>query len=435
MPQRTETLQLQEYETSAPIELSDETLSAARMLLSDRVSVIAGDRGGRYMVKATSWVGTIVLPGLTVRIRPKVADLRNVLMMFGAAGGLASWGPHEGVYSTDDLVEGIAELVLREIDAATRRGLVRGYQPRQERVSALRGRLMVEQLATRPWDVYPAPCEYTDYTADVSENRVLRAVVRLIQAWALSPSLRRHSLLLLHRLDEVSDSTTPLLELQTVQRSPVNDHYTAALSLSGLVLTGVGISHLPGGTSALSFLVNMNDLFERWIGAELAARLWPPVDVVEQANVALSVKPSVPMKPDLLFKVRGKDRLVGDVKYKLTSTGISRNADYYQLLAYATALRLPRGVLIYCQADDAPPREIRVQGGGQTLLCHPLPLNGSPKDVAASLDDLSSTISMWAGVVRDPLDVADAQVGSRGASQAGARSTRSPHRPAPLRRG
>jgi S-formylglutathione hydrolase FrmB len=36
-----------------------------------------------------------------------------------------------------------------------------------------------------------------------------------------------------------------------------------------LVLEGIGVSHLAGAQSAHSFLIDMNALFERWIGAEL----------------------------------------------------------------------------------------------------------------------------------------------------------------------
>jgi 5-methylcytosine-specific restriction enzyme subunit McrC len=392
----SETLDLQEYETSSPIELGDGILAALRTIPSDRIAVLATERQGVYVVRASSWIGSVVLPGLTIRIRPKVPDLRNVLMMFSAGTGLASWAREEVRYGVDDLVDGLAELVLREVDAATRRGLVRGYQLEESRVPTIRGRLMVEELAVRPWDLFPAPCEFASFAGDIPENRVLKAVLSLVLGWALDPALRRHAMLILNRLDEASDSGAPLLELQRIRISPVNAHYEVALNIGRLVLEGVGLSHLAGGATAHSFLVNMNQLFERWVGAEISGRLWPGVEVIEQANVPLSTRPSVPMAPDLLFKTAGRVGFVADIKYKLTSTGLSRNADYYQLLAYVTALRLNTGLLIYCQADDAPPREIEVEGGGQRLRCHPLSLAGSPEDVAAAVDELSVAISAWA---------------------------------------
>lgn len=95
-----------------------------------------------------------------------------------------------------------------------------------------------------------------------------------------------------------------------------------------------------------------------------------------------------------MIRAGRRNLLVGDVKYKLTGTGRARNPDYYQLHAYTTALGLSRGVLIYCQADDAPPRRTVIRGreGETTLTCYPLPLSGTRQDVEASLDTLADTL-------------------------------------------
>lgn len=145
----------------------------------------------------------------------------------------------------------------------------------------------------------------------------------------------------------------------------------------------------------------MNKLFESWVGAELTQRLWPDVEVIEQDAVALSAKPRVTMIPDLTFRRSGSNVLVGDIKYKLTGSGLSRTDDYYQLLAYATALKLNRGVLIYCQANEAPEREITVVHGGQRLVCHPLSLAGSWPEISSSLDSLADLIRESRETVRD----------------------------------
>ncbi len=79
----------------------------------------------------------------------------------------------------------------------------------------------------------------------------------------------------------------------------------------------------------------------------------------------------------------------GDAKYKMTSDGRGRNADYYQLFAYLTALRLREGVLIYCQADDAPEREVVVSHVGTRLWTYPLSLAGSVDEVEGAASDLA----------------------------------------------
>ena len=50
------------------------------------------------------------------------------------------------------------------------------------------------------------------------------------------------------------------------------------------MLEGSGLTQVTGGVSALSFLVDMNKLFEKWIGDELTIRLWPALEVSEQTS-------------------------------------------------------------------------------------------------------------------------------------------------------
>ncbi len=229
----------------------------------------------------------------------------------------------------------------------------------------------VQQLAARPWDSWPVPCRFDDFTEDIPENRILLAAVRHVVRWPVGPVLRRMAGELLQRLEGVGDSPVALTEYDLIRRTPLNEHYQPALALARLVLEGFGLTQGAGGLTAHSFLVDMNKLFEKWIGDELRARLYPTIEVLEQLAVPLSVSPRVTMNPDLLF-LRGAEAVfVADVKYKLTGGGLARTSDYYQLLAYTTALRLPRGMLIYCRADLAPDRVITVVGA--TSACTPIP--------------------------------------------------------------
>lgn len=387
-----DTVTIMEYEASEPVPLGPADLAMIEALPRDRIVAQPTARLGVFTLRATSWVGAIELDSLRVRILPKVDDLQNVFMMFGAATGASEWSPRSAGYAPEELVEGIAELLLRTIDGATRRGLVHGYRVKEERLPTLRGRLQIAKIASRPWDLLPIPSLFDDFTGDVPENRVLRAAVSQVRRWLVSPQARRLAAELDNRFIDVGLPADALLEADLVRESPLNEHYRPALALARFVLESLGVSHTGGRVEAASFLVDMNLLYEQWIGAELFARLWPEIDVAEQDNVLLSRRPSVPMRPDLVFRTRGRPVLVGDVKYKLTATGVARNADYYQLLAYATALELPRGILVYCQAAEALEREIVVNGGGQRLTVVPLGLGGTWEQISTRLDRLARSV-------------------------------------------
>lgn len=387
-----EAVTVREYETSRPVRLDERALALLDALPAGRLDVRPTSEPGWFVLRASSWVGSIVLPDLTVRIHPKVQDLRTVLMMFSSSAGLVDWKPDHLGYDVADLVEGVAELVLRSIDAVTRRGLVHGYRATEQRLPVVRGRLDVQQLAARPWDSWPVPCRYDDFTADIAENRVMLSAVKQLGRLSRQAGNRRTAGELVQRLADVGDSAFPLLELDHLRFTPVNAHYEGALSLCRLVLEGVGLTHAAGDHRAVTFLVDMNKLYEQWIGSELTQRLWPELEIEEQSSTPLSRSPHVTMAPDLVFFRGGRAVMVADVKYKLTDDGLGRTADYYQLLAYATALELPAGLLIYCRADQAPERVIMVVGGGQRLHTQPVDLSGSWTEVSAALDTLAASI-------------------------------------------
>ena len=112
----------------------------------------------------------------------------------------------------------------------------------------------------------------------------------------------------------------------------------------------------------------MNRLFESFVEARLRHYLIGRVGVVGQRADKLDTDRAVTIKPDLtLLAPDGSIAYVADAKYKLLGDGIGRESDYYQLLAYTTALGLDEGLLIYCHHDGTvPAREIVVRHGGAT---------------------------------------------------------------------
>lgn len=103
----------------------------------------------------------------------------------------------------------------------------------------------------------------------------------------------------------------------------------------------------------------------------------------------------VSMQPDLVFRdAHGNDRYVADIKYKLATDARARSDDYYQLLAYTTAMDLPAGMLIYCRhADDADHRTVVVRNAPKRLVVRTIDLTGSPDSVESEMTGLATAIS------------------------------------------
>ena len=93
-------------------------------------------------------------------------------------------------------------------------------------------------------------------------------------------------------------------------------------------------------------------------------------------RVTLDEAGRVSLKPDLSWWDGPICTFVGDAKYKRIENERVPNADLYQLLAYATALDLPGGLLVYAQGE-AEPVAHRIRHAGKQLEIVALDLSGA----------------------------------------------------------
>ena len=81
----------------------------------------------------------------------------------------------------------------------------------------------------------------------------------------------------------------------------------------------------------------------------------------------------------------------GDAKYKRVRGERVPNADLYQLFAYATALDLPAGLLVYAEGE-ANAVVHRVRDAGKRLEIATLDLSGSIESLRVGIADLARRI-------------------------------------------
>ena len=82
---------------------------------------------------------------------------------------------------------------------------------------------------------------------------------------------------------------------------------------------------------------------------------------------------------------------MGDAKYKELTGGKAESADLYQLLAYATALDLPEGLLIYAQGE-AEPATYKIRESCKQIEVVALDLTGTHEDILARVKEIARKI-------------------------------------------
>jgi len=392
------TVELLEYE-STQVDLT--SAQARRLTEAGRGAVLVQHTAdvGRYRVTAQNLVGTLVVDDVRILIRPKIRA-ENLFLLLEVGLPADAWRREAFDYTaTSDLLPSIVGFYARTLETTLARGLLRSYREEAERLVALRGRLDLAGQFRATGVRVPVACRYDEYTADNAENRYLRSAARLaLRVVGVLPEDRRRLMQQLVALDDVADVPARADDLDRITFTRLNAHYEPAMRLARLLLANLTLVDQRGTNSASSFLVDMNRLFEEFVTQRLRRALRGRLEVLNQCGTHLGTGRQVPIRPDLVFRRRGHEVYVADIKYKLTNDARPRTADYFQLLAYTTALDLPEGVLIYCLADGGrPERSVTVRHAGKVLHTLAVDLSGPPASVVASIAGAADWIVERAG--------------------------------------
>ncbi len=379
-------IELIEYET-ATVELAQ---GQAQRLAARGRGVVTVQPAGKidsYSVTAQNLVGTLVVDDLRVLVRPKIR-LENLFLLLEVGLDEHAWRQEAFEYaSRADLLPSVIAFYARTLETTLARGLLRSYRPEEDRLVALRGRIDTAAQFRQAGVALPVACRYDEYTPDIAENRYLKAATRrALRVPRIDPEDRRRLLQQVASLEDVADDFVQADYLDRIPITRLNVHYQPALRLARLLLENLTLADQRGHHAASSFVVNMNRLFENFVTQRLRRALRGHLEVRDQVNSHLDTRRQVSIRPDLVFRRQGHEVYVADIKYKLTDDARARTSDYYQLLAYTTALDLPEGMLIYCLADGGrPERTVTVRHAGKLLHTLAIDLSGSPTEVTAEI--------------------------------------------------
>ena len=378
----------------------------------DRLQIEELRRGLR--VRTRSWVGVVRLPTVEIRVVPKVpGDLLGLVRLLEYASGLdALIRLSDGATleaSGDSLLELVVLLFVEASERVLRRGLLSGYVEREDDLPIVRGRILGDrQLLERFGQLDRIICRFDELEHDVVENQLLTAALQVASSRVTSVGLRRRISRLRGVLEPICD--TDQLNLAgartTMTYNRLNAHYETAHQLGWLLFDALGIDDLfaPGEAQSFSFLLNMNQLFERFV-TRVVEQVLPAARyrVTSQSlfksvvwNVS-SQRPYTSIIPDVVVERRGESngRVAIDAKYKLYDERGFDQGDIYQTFLYAFALGatalggVPTSLLLYPATAEEPRstrlRIRRLSGGvGAEIVGIGLPVAALLKELTAS---------------------------------------------------
>ena len=361
---------------------------------------IAGEGSG-YLLKPGSTVGAVEIGGLSVLIQPKIGIPQILSLACYAMGAYRL--QEERLFDFEERVA-LPDALALALGAAARRafsrGLLHGYLTEEEALYTVRGRIRFDEQIRRRFGV-PLPVEvrYDEFTDDVLANRLVKAAVgRLGMMQLRSHAARRGLGWIAGMLDNVSLVEFLPDSVPEVPFDRLNEHYSDVVALSRLILRHGAFESGRGVVRASGFLMDMNVVFQEFVTVALREALGVSGDVfcsdkklTGNRRIYLAKGNRVKLEPDLTWW-DGRDCVfVGDAKYKDLTDERAPNADLYQLLAYATALDLPGGLLVYAKGEREP-ATYDVRHSGKRLEVAALDLSGMLDAVLERVGEVASRV-------------------------------------------
>lgn len=373
-------LRLKEQSQLNNIPLSNSDLQSLVSLFRGRLEVSRSiTDADRYHLQANQYVGTIWLPDTTIIIEPKI-PIKNFVHMLATVYNLAELQDQEEQYrSIAELSLLVVKTFIESLQTLVHQGFIQGYQEVNENLVAVRGQLdLPTQLYENYANIARNRCNYADLTLDILENRLLKlALERLTGSHLITAELQALYYRAYQALSTVSLADTE--DFSKLQFTRLNSHYYFPLNLAKIIVHSCSPDLLQPvpldndisttGTSPTAtnptcawpaLLIDMNRLFEHYLYSQLkhsieiinttnATAPMPPspylatISLCYQTQVNFDKHGRLKMIPDFQLMIGDRPIAVLDAKYKKESVA----SDYYQLLAYISALNIDYGYLIY----------------------------------------------------------------------------------------
>lgn len=353
--------ELIEYQTSR-IPAADLSLADGEQLWQQygpqiEVEFPSPKTNNHWQLTPQGWVGYIPLTAeVSFSLRPKV-PIHNLFVMLAYAYDLRSFRFLDGLTNIETLsgfYDRLAAVLAERVLLRSRQGLYRAYQPQQDHLQVVRGRLQFNQLMQRPEQV-SLPCDYEEHTADMVHNQILAVTLRLIGRSGLAredtQQLIRRAY---HTLPLVQEPPLTAADLDGLLYDRLNDDYRILHALCRFFLDYSSPIYTQGDYETLPFLVNMNQLFEKFVASWLQTHLPPPYTVKIQEDLTVGKTGQLRVNPDLvIYEAAERPLMVLDTKYKIPDTPAAD--DVYQVAFYASnGLGCQQAILVYPQRLARP---------------------------------------------------------------------------------
>jgi 5-methylcytosine-specific restriction enzyme subunit McrC len=290
------------------------------------------------LLSSEGFVGFLKLPsGKKIEIKPKKSAEElddHYLSMWRYVNFGSGWEyPDEtDLGKGEEFLNSMGEILNSEINQIIKKGLNKDYVKVRDETRYLKGKLLAkEQMRSHTDETFNV--EYEEISRDNPLNQLLLFAtdrLRKMTVGETSNNLDRHYGYLRDEAELKSEAEIRS-KLDEIDVDSTNAYYETAVEVSKKVVRNTYYSADEGESSAYSFLIDMNYLFEEFV-RKLLDGIYDSAEKPPEKNLFDESEGDYEqiIKPDLVLN----EGFVGDVKYK--TYGNIKPDDYYQVITYST---------------------------------------------------------------------------------------------------
>ena len=309
-------------------------------------------------VKFKNYVGVLQVGELTIEILPKVDKIakgngeewRSVLLemlRFTRSLKIETLSKAPLLVSQQSLLDIYLFVFLGEVKKILRQGLVKEYQWDEKQRKSLKGQVQFQQHISK--NLVHRERFYTkhqEYTTDYILHQIIACALKVVHQTTTHSTISSQSHQLLKQFSSISTINIQPKLFSNIRLTRKNAHYQSVLDLAQLILMNYCPDLKSGQFDILAILLDMNQLFERYIFEALRK-------VVHQRNMSIQGQPIRPfweektsLRPDI-FLQKANTNYILDTKWKALLRQTPDSEDLKQMFVYGHYFKAAKSVLIY----------------------------------------------------------------------------------------
>lgn len=298
----------------------------------------------KLSLQAQSNIGIAQFTNFRVEIKPKFSDINKVVKLIEYVNGfdLVIFPESEIEFEgeKDDLSEIIIGSFLVKVQILLQQGLMKSYDTREENLSALRGKLLLDKQFQNDFrGKIQFACEYDELEYNNLENQIILYCLECCYDITINKLRKQEIRELIQIISELVEFKHIAQEdFGKINYNQMNHHYKKIHDDCKFIIDSIEISDFydqQTGKFVNSFFVDMNEIFEKFVFM-LFDEAYPhrcTAQPIEEGFRSKIYNKTIPINPDIFIKDNKRDKLqvIIDTKYK----DKINDEDRYQLSMYA----------------------------------------------------------------------------------------------------